>query len=196
MQAIFPTETPESSLERDAELFIQEEDDQEETFESAALLKKSSQGSLNDEFRESTFATPIPCLETPMAGLCGREVPIHVGLRVDHILLEEVKFVFPFVSSKPISHLYEIERPPSPLSEFKPCPSGPMSHIESLEEENLCAMDLPHTSTLESKRENSTNKHENSEFPQDLCSHKETPESISLSATCSHQDHNHLLILS
>ena len=70
------------------------------------------------------------------------------GLHVDHILLEEVKFVSPFVSSKPISHLYEIERPPSPLSEFKPCPSGPMSHIESLEEENLCAMDLPHTSTL------------------------------------------------
>ena len=33
MQAIFPTETPESSLERDAKLFIQEEVDQNETFE-------------------------------------------------------------------------------------------------------------------------------------------------------------------
>ena len=56
-------------------------------------------------------------------------------------------------------------------------------------------MDLPHTPTPESKRENSANKHENFEFPQDSCSHKETPESISLSAMCSHQDHNHLLIL-
>ena len=58
-----------------------------------------------------------------------------------------------------------------------------------------CAMDLPHTPTPESKRENSTNKHENFEFPQDSCSHKEIPESISLIATCSHQDQNHLLIL-
>jgi len=33
VQAIFPTETPESSLERDAKLFIQEEVDQNETFE-------------------------------------------------------------------------------------------------------------------------------------------------------------------
>ena len=95
MQAIFPTETPESSLEKYAKLF-QEEDDQEETFESAALLQKSSQGSLNDEFRESVFA--VPCLETPIA-----------KHSVDHVLLKEVKFVFPFISSKTISHLYETE---------------------------------------------------------------------------------------
>ena len=184
MQAFFPAETPESSLEKDSRLFIQEEDDQEETFELPTFLQKYSQRSLNDEFRENAFATPIPCLETPME-----------ELHVDHDLLEEVKFISLFISSNPISHLCEIEQLPSPSSKFKPCPSGPMSHIESLKEENLCAMDLPHTSTLESKRENSTNKHENSEFPQDLCSHKETPESISLSATCSYQDHNHLLIL-
>ena len=65
VRAIFPAKTPKSSLDKDAELFIQEEDDQEETFESAALLQKSSQGSLNDEFRESVFT--IPCLETPIA---------------------------------------------------------------------------------------------------------------------------------
>ena len=41
VQAIFPTETPESSLEKDVELFIKEEDDQEETFELAAFLQKS-----------------------------------------------------------------------------------------------------------------------------------------------------------
>jgi hypothetical protein len=33
VQAIFPTETPESSLVKDAELIIQEEDDQDETLE-------------------------------------------------------------------------------------------------------------------------------------------------------------------
>ena len=119
VQAIFPTETPESSLEKDVELFIQEEDDQEETFELPTFLQKSSQRSLNDEFRENAFATPIPCLETPMA-----------ELHVDHDLLEEVKFVSLFVSSNPISHLYETKQPPSPSSEFKPCPSSPMFHIE------------------------------------------------------------------
>ena len=106
VQAIFPTETPESSLEKYAKL-SQEEDDQEETFESAALLQKSSQGSL--EFRESVFA--VPCLETPIA-----------EHSVDHVLLEEVRFVSPFVSSKPISHLYETERPPSPSSVFSLVP--------------------------------------------------------------------------
>jgi hypothetical protein len=33
VEAILPVETPESSLENDAELFIEEEDDQDETFE-------------------------------------------------------------------------------------------------------------------------------------------------------------------
>ena len=180
VQAIFPTETPESSLEKDVELFIQEEDDQEETFESAALLQKSSQRSLNDEFRESAFAIPIPCFETPI-----------VEHRVDHILLVEVKFVSPFVSTKHISHLHETERPPSPSSEFKPCPSGPMFHSKSPEEENFCAIDLPQT--LESKTKNSTNKHETFEFPQDSCPNKDSLEFILLRATCSHQDSNHLL---
>jgi hypothetical protein len=86
VQAIFPTETPESSLEKDVELFIQEEDNQEETFELPALLQKSSQGSLNDEFRENAFAIPIPCFETSIAEHC-----------VDHVLLDEVKFVSSFV---------------------------------------------------------------------------------------------------
>lgn len=178
VRAIFPAKTPESSLDKDAELFIQEEDDQEETFESAALLQKSSQGSL--KFRESGFA--VPCLETPIA-----------EHSVDHVLLEEVKLVSAFVSPKPISHLYETERPPSPSSEFKPCPSGPMFHIESLEEENFCAMDL--SQTLQPKIENSTNEQETFEFSQDSWPHKESLESIAPSTTCSHQDHNHLLVL-
>ena len=112
-------------------------------------------------------------------------------LHVDHDLLEEVKFISLFISSNPISHLYETEQPPSPSSKFKPCPSSPMFHFESIEKENFCAMDLPQT--LESKTENYTNWHENFEFHQDSCPHKKTPESISPSATCSHQDSNHLL---
>ena len=115
-------------------------------------------------------------------------------LHVDHDMLEEVKFISLFISSNSISHLCETEQLPSPSSKFKPYPSGQAFHTESLEEEDFCAMVLPHTSTPGSKRENSTNWHENYEFPQDSCSYKETPESISPSATCSHQDCNHLLI--
>jgi len=145
VQAIFPAKTSESSLEKDVKLFIQKEDDQEETFELPTFLQKSSQRSLDDEFRESAFAIPIPCFETSIA-----------EHHVDHVLLEEVKFVSLFISSNPIFHLYETEQPPSPSSKFKPCPSGQAFHTESLEEEDFYAMDLPHTSTLESKTENST----------------------------------------
>ena len=114
-------------------------------------------------------------------------------LHVDHDLLEEVKFISLFISSNPISHLCETEQLPSPSSKFKPYPSGQAFHTESLEEEDFCAMDPPYTSTPESKRENSTSWHENFEFTQDSCSHKETTESISPNATCSHQNSNHLL---
>ena len=62
MQAFFLAKTPECSLEKDAKFFIQEEDNQEETFELQTFLQKSSQRSLNEEFRENAFATPIPCL--------------------------------------------------------------------------------------------------------------------------------------
>ena len=129
---------------------------------------------------KNAFATPNPCLETPME-----------ELHVDHDLLEEVKFISLFISSNPIFHLYETEQPPSPSSKIKPCPSGPMFHFESLEKENFCAMDLPQT--LESKTEESTNKHETFEFPQDSCPNKDSPKFISPRATCSHQDSNHLL---
>ena len=88
---------------------FQKEDDQEESLELPIFLQKSSQRSLNDEFRENVFA--IPCLETAI-----------VEHSVDHVLLEKVKFVSPFVLSKPISHLYETERPPSPSSVFSLVP--------------------------------------------------------------------------
>ena len=53
------------SLEKDAKPFIQKEDDQEETFELPTFLQKSSQRSLDDEFRESAFATLNSCPENP-----------------------------------------------------------------------------------------------------------------------------------
>ena len=79
-------------------------------------------------------------------------------------------------------------------------PRVSLSHVPLAEcftlnllKKRFCAMDLP--PTQESKTESSTNKDETFEFPQDSCPHKEPPESSSPSATCSHQDHNHLLIL-
>jgi hypothetical protein len=58
-------------------------------------------------------------------------------------------------------------------------------------------MDLPDTSTLENERKNSADEHESFYFifPQESCSHKESPESASLGTTCSYGDYNHLLIL-
>ena len=38
VEAVFPVETPKSSLEKDFRLFIQKEDDQEETFELPTFL--------------------------------------------------------------------------------------------------------------------------------------------------------------
>ena len=55
----------------------------------------------------------------------------------------------------------------------------------------FCTMDLPQT--LESKTEESTNKHETFEFPLDSCPNKDSPEFTSLRGTCSHQISNHLL---
>ena len=65
VQAIFPAKTSESSLEKDVKLFIQKEDDQEETFELPTFLQKSSQGSLKHKFGETAFATLNSCPENP-----------------------------------------------------------------------------------------------------------------------------------
>jgi hypothetical protein len=80
---------------------------------------------------------------------------------LDHDLPEEVKFVSSFISPKPIFHPYETYRPSSSLFKFKPCPSGPIFHDESLEKENFCAMDPPDTLTLELVKKDSTNEHAN-----------------------------------
>jgi hypothetical protein len=105
------------------------------------LQEKSSQESLNNEFGKTAFATPISCLEIPMAR--------HY---LDHDLPEEVKFVSPFISPKTVFHPNEIERPLSPSFKFKPCPSSPIFHDKSLKKENFCATDPPNTSTLEDEK--------------------------------------------
>jgi hypothetical protein len=102
-------------------------------------------------------------------------------------------------------HLGETEQPPSPL--VKQRPSSPWNIVlnggrettsifldECLEKEDPCALDIPKVTTPESKKKNSTNEHE-SFFFEESCSHKESPESASLGATCSYRDHNHLLVL-
>jgi hypothetical protein len=127
-----------------------------------------------------------------------------------HEVYEEVMFVSSFISSEPIVHLHETERPSSPSIKPKPCPSGPQNivlvyhqettrflHDASLEKENLQATDKLETSTLEDERKHSTNEHESFSFkiPQDSCSHKESPESCSISTTSLCEDHNHLPVL-
>ena len=102
-------------------------------------------------------------------------------------------------------HLCEVEQPPSPLIELRP--SGPWNIVhdghrettsiflnECFEKEDPCALDIPEPTTLESERKNSTNEQGNFSFGE-ACSHKESPESSQLGATCSYGDHNHFFIL-
>jgi len=67
----------------------------------------------------------------------------------------------------------------------------------SLEKENRCAMDNLEAPTLELKKNDSTNEHEDSSFetPCISCSLLESPELITHSATHFYEDHNHLLVL-
>jgi len=63
------------------------------------LQEKSSQGSLNHDFGKTSFATPISCLEIPMA-----------EHHLDHKSQEEVMFVSPLIPPN-------IASPPDPLDE-------------------------------------------------------------------------------
>ena len=73
---------------------------------------------------ETAFAIPIFHPEVPMA----KQHPNHESF-------EEVKFVSPFISPKPTSHLCEMEHSSSPSLEHKPCPSA---HLN----ENFYAIDI------------------------------------------------------
>jgi hypothetical protein len=70
-----------------------------------------------------------------------------------------------------------------------------MLHNISFENENFCAMDILETPTLEAKRRDSINEHESFTFetPRVSCSLPKALEFVS--ATCSYEDHNRLLIL-
>jgi hypothetical protein len=106
-----------------------------------------------------------------------------------HEPFEEVMFVSSFVSSEPIAHLHETERPSSPSIKPKPCPPGLQNvvlvyhqertmflHDASLEMENLQASDKLETSTLEGERKHLTYEHESFYFkiPLNSCSLKES----------------------
>ena len=102
------------------------------------------------------------------------------------------------------------ERSLSPLIEFEPLPAGleyvildlnrestSSFHDESLEMENQWAMELCEAPTLESNEKDSSNEHGNFTF--DIAckpfSFNATPESGMLSAPCTHEDNNHLMVL-
>ncbi len=119
-------------------------------------------------------------------------------------------FVSLSVSSEPIIHLHETERPSSPSIKPKPCPSGPHNvvlvyhqettrflHDPSVENKNLQATGKLETLTLEDERKHSTYEHKSfyCKIPLDSCSHKESLESCSISTTSLCEDQNHLPVL-
>ena len=96
------------------------------------------------------------------------------------------------------------------MTEFEPLPDGPESvvleldrdttmifHDESLKMENQWAMEFCEVPTLESNEKDSLNEHGNFtlEMPQKPCSFITTPKSGMLSALCTHEDYNHLIVL-
>jgi hypothetical protein len=115
--------------------------------------------------------------------------------------------IFEEYDSNEILHFCEDERSSSLLSKFEPLPSGPekvvldhdrdstmISHDESLEMENPWAMEFCEAPTLESDEKDSTDEHRIVIF-EIPCSFNATPESGMLSAPCTHEDYNNLMVL-
>ena len=69
-----------------------------------------------------------------------------------------------------------------------------LSHDESLEMENPWAMEFCEAPTLESSEKDSTDEHGTIIF-KTPCSINATPESGMLSALCTHEDYNLLMVL-
>ena len=93
------------------------------------------------------------------------------------------------------------------MSEFEPLPSGPkkvvldhdrdstmLSHDKSLDIKNRRATECYEAPTLESGEKDSTNEHGTVIF-EIPCSFNATPESDMLSAPCTCEDYNHLMVL-
>ena len=164
--------------------------------------------------RENASATTAPCLENSMA----KHFP-------EQNTLEEMMYTSLFVSLEPvllevaksttseennseeILRFCEDERSLSLLSEFAPLSSGPkevvldhdrdstiISQNESLDMENQCAMEFCEAPTLESDEKDSTDEHRTVIF-EIPCSFNATPGSGMLSAPCTYEDYNHLMVL-
>ena len=69
-----------------------------------------------------------------------------------------------------------------------------ISHDESLEMENRWAMEFCEAPTLESDEKDSIDEHGTVIF-EIPCSFNAIPESDMLSAPCTHDDYNHLMVL-
>jgi hypothetical protein len=158
--------------------------------------EKPSYGSLDERLGTTASANPIPCPERPKA----MQQP-------NHNPFEEVKFISPFFSPRLPS---ETEHPLPTSLEHKPCPSSHKPivldndrdttltmHDEYFEEENICAMDIPITFTLDSKGKDSTYEHESItlETSFDSGSLLEYLEFMLPSTMCFHENHNHISVL-
>ena len=93
------------------------------------------------------------------------------------------------------------------MSEFEPLPSGPeevvldhdrdstmISHDESLDMKNRRATEFCEAPTLESDEKDSTDELGTVIF-EIPCSFNATPKSGMISAPCTHEDYNHLMVL-
>jgi hypothetical protein len=113
--------------------------------------------------------------------------------------------------SEKILHLGEDERSSSPSIEFEPLLAGSeyvvldydqdptiIIHDESLEMENLWAMEFCEAPTLESEGKDSMDKHGRFivEIQQEPCSFNASLESSMLCASSMYEDYNHLKVLS
>jgi len=173
----------------------------------------TSQGSLDKKLRKIASAT-VSCLENSMAKQFPKSNPlkemIHESpfIPSESILSEVAKSAASEEHDSEVTlHFCEDERSLSLLSEFEPLPSGPekvvldhyrdstmLFHNKSLEMENRWAMEFCEAPTLESDEKDSTYEHETIIF-EIPCSFNATPESGMLSAPCTHEDYNHLMVL-
>jgi hypothetical protein len=181
-------------------------------------LLNTSQGSLDENLRETASAIATSYLENPMAKPHPKQNT-----------LEKVTYGSPFISSKTvlfeaakpatskeydseeILHLGEDERSSSPSIEFEPLPVGSeyvvldcdrdptiIIHDQSLEMEDPWATEFCEVLTLESEGKDSMDKHERFilEIQQEPCSFNASRELAMLCAPSTYEDYNHLNILS
>ena len=175
----------------------------------------ASQGSLDEKLRETGSATATPYLENLLAKPLLERNPLEEIMHTspfissEPVLLGVIESSIEYDSEDSL-HFCEDECSSSPLIEFEPLPAGLESivldldrdttmifHDEPLEMENQWAMEFCVALTLESEEKDSTNEHGSFTFdiPRKPCSFNTTPKSGMLSAPCTHEDYNHLMVL-